>query len=249
MLSTIHKILWWNRLILLASFGLLQLVGVLAVGSVAGYLLLAPTLFFCFLIVGSRRRTFSGQSSFWRAFGLVAGIGLVATSPVLEGLGVTSFSTENMSRFGLAGVGFTILEDHVWLGSGLGTFEPVFKLYENPDGVSRIFANHAHNEYLQWAIETGLPGLLLMAAFLAWWLHRFLKVWSVAKDETFRLKRAAAVATLIVMLHSLVDYPARTPAILAFGALCLSLMVLERRTRPAPSAVEEAGDQPVKVTL
>jgi O-antigen ligase len=234
------------RYIIIATLGLAQLVGILAVGSVAGYLLLAPTLLLSLAIMASRRRSYSGRYSFGLAAILLAGIALVFTSPVLEGLGVTSFSTDGMSRFGMAGVARTALEDHIWLGSGIGTFEPVFKLYEDPSTITRTFANHAHNEYLQWALEAGLPGLALLLAFLGWWLVQFFRVWRSVKDDTARIRRGASVVTLIVFLHSFVDYPARTPAILALGTLCLALMIVPRRTR---ARADKAEPQATQVTL
>ena len=219
----------WARLILLTSLGLTQLVGVLAVGSLAGYLMLGPVLIFSLLITASRRNTYSGRSSLILVAAVVAGALLVASSPVLEGLGISSFSTGGMSRLGMAGVAQDALTDHIWLGSGLGTFEPVFKLYEDPSVVTRVFANHAHNEYLQWALETGLPGLALLLVFLAWWLVAFIRVWAKSKDDTARIRKAASIVTLILFMHSFVDYPVRTPAILTLASLCLALMVLGRR--------------------
>ncbi len=237
------------RYIILATLGAVQLVGVLAVGSVAGYLLLAPTLLFCFLITGSRRRSFSGRTGFGLVAIVVAGILLVATSPLLEGLGKTSFSTEGTSRLGMARVTMEAIEDHIWLGSGLGTFEPVFKLYEDPASVSPTFANHAHNEYLQWTLEMGVPGLLLLGAFIAWWFWKFFWIWSAVKDDTARIRRAASVATLIVMLHSAVDYPARTPAILALSCVCLAVMTLMPRTRMKPDSEDDEAPVSRQVTL
>lgn len=233
------------RLILAIALGLIQLVGVLAGGSTAGYLLLLPALFFSLLIMGSRKRTFSGRSSLVVALVLVASIVLVASSPVLYGFDTDLFVDREMSRFAMASTVLHALDDHIWLGSGIGTFEPVFRLYEDPMSVTSTYANHAHNEYLQWALETGLPGLLLLAGFLAWWLRKFFLVWSAVKDETARLRRAASVATLIIFLHSFVDYPARTPAILAFGSICLALMVLQRRQRAATTTDEVSGARQV----
>ena len=236
----------WARLIILSSLGLTQLVGVLAVGSLAGYLMLGPVLIFTLLITASRKRTYSGRSSLILVAAVVAGALLVASSPVLEGLGISSFSTDGMSRLGMAGVVQDALDDHIWLGSGLGTFEPVFKLYEDTSAVTRTFANHAHNEYLQWALETGLPGLALLLVFLAWWLFAFIRVWARSKDDTARIRKAASIVTLIVFMHSFVDYPVRTPAILALASLCLALMVLGRRQRaPTP----KAGQKTLQVQL
>lgn len=232
------------RLVIIGALSALQIIGIMAVGSVAGYLMLLPILLLSVLVVGSRRRTFSGKYSTAALLAiLIGGTGLVASSPQLSGLGMTSFSDEGMSRLAMARVTSEALDDHIWLGSGLGTFEPVFKLYEDPSGVTATFANHAHNEYLQWALETGLPGLLLLTAFLIWWLWQSAKAWRTTDGETARVRRAASVATLVVFLHSFVDYPARTPAILFFATVCLALLVMERRVRVAADAEADTEAQ------
>lgn len=234
------------RLVVLVSLGLVQLVGVLAVGSVAGYLMLGPVLVLAVLIARRRRGKQSGRSTILLLSALFAGALLVATSPILEGLGITSFSTNDMSRLGIARTAQHALSDHVWLGSGVGTFEPVFKLYEDPQGVTRVFANHAHNDYLQWAIETGLPGLVLLLVFLGWWFGVLSRVWLRSRDNTTRIRKAASAVTLIVFMHSFVDYPIRTPAILTLASVCLALMVLGRRRTVAGSS---GGDTIRRVEL
>lgn len=58
------------------------------------------------------------------------------------------------------------------LGAGPGQFEPAFTLYRSPvhrsfsEAISHSEVNYAHNDFLQVASETGLPGLL---AFLVFW--------------------------------------------------------------------------------
>src|SRR5512134_752486 len=52
-----------------------------------------------------------------------------------------------------------------WLtGSGLGTFLNIFPLY-SPPSVQGIY-DHAHNDYLEFLLETGLGGVLLFACFI-----------------------------------------------------------------------------------
>ena len=44
------------------------------------------------------------------------------------------------------------------LGSGLGTFEDIYRTQERPETVTNAFLNHAHNDYLELWLETGLVG-------------------------------------------------------------------------------------------
>jgi O-antigen ligase len=112
---------------------------------------------------------------------------------------------------------------HFWLlGSGPGSFVPVYKLFEAPGEVTKVFVNHAHSDYLEFALEGGLPGLVLIACLLLWWLRRAATIWFARSSD--RIERAAIVATAAILAHSMVDYPARTSAIAAILAAGFALM-------------------------
>jgi O-antigen ligase len=111
------------------------------------------------------------------------------------------------------------------------------------------YVNHAHNDYLEVALETGLPGILLLLAFLAWFALAALTAWR-SSAEGGNLARAATLVILVVLLHSLVDYPIRTAAVAAvFAASCALLLpprVRRRSSRegakPSTARHIEAGD-------
>lgn len=114
------------------------------------------------------------------------------------------------------------IADHGLAGSGVGTFPSLYPQYEDPVTIERTYVNHAHNDYMEIAFETGVPGMLLLALFLAWWGRRAFAVWrSPNADE---LARAACIASAAILLHSLVDYPLRTAAIATSMAMALALM-------------------------
>jgi O-antigen ligase len=81
-----------------------------------------------------------------------------------------------------------------------------------------LAANHAHNDWAEWAVEGGLPFLVLIA-MLAFWTVR------PALDSLW------GIGAPIVFVHSLVDYPLREPAI---AALLFAIMgSLAARARAA----------------
>ena len=132
------------------------------------------------------------------------------------------------------------LSDHGLLGSGIGTFPKVYPLHENPATIERTYINHAHNDYLELALEAGIPGIILMVAFLAWWASRAFHIWrSPDADE---IARAACIASAAILLHSLVDYPLRTAAIAACMALAVALMAdpARRRLKARPADLRPA---------
>jgi O-antigen ligase len=112
-------------------------------------------------------------------------------------------------------------------GSGSGTFEEVYRLAEEPARVDRFYVNHAHNDYLELAVEAGIVGVVLILLFLAWWWRAARRVFIAAWPDAYAVAGSIVSATLL--LHSLVDFPLRTAAMSAVFAMSLGLMVTPRR--------------------
>jgi O-antigen ligase len=129
------------------------------------------------------------------------------------------------------------------VGTGLGSFQQIYRTYEDPADASRQFVNHAHNDWAELALELSLPGLLLALIFMLWWGRRAAAAWT-GDFSGAALARAAAVAIGVVLFHSLVDYPLRTSAIAAlFGAACaLLLQAPIPEAKPSRSRDGKAGD-------
>ena len=117
----------------------------------------------------------------------------------------------------------------------LGSFPQVYLTYEDDFATVRELVNHAHNDYLEFVMEFGVVGLLLILAFLLWWVRRSLEVWR-SSAEGANLGRAASIIILVVLLHSLVEYPIRTSAIAVLFAVACALMLPPQRAARARSA-------------
>lgn len=113
------------------------------------------------------------------------------------------------------------------LGTGIGSFVPIYASIERlEDLVPDRYANHAHNDFLEFALETGAPGVSLIFCFGAWFLHRSRDVWRrFGPDANLLMARAATVSIGLLMAHELVDYALRTDAILVFFAFASALLV------------------------
>ena len=114
-------------------------------------------------------------------------------------------------------------------GSGLGSFVPVYQFFEKPEGaLLDTYANRAHNDVLEVWLETGVVGLVLMALFALWLMVRFWQVWRSSPADVSSLDpllaRAAAVVLVLLLAHSLVDYPLRTTAMMALFAFSCGLL-------------------------
>jgi O-antigen ligase len=105
-------------------------------------------------------------------------------------------------------------------GWGLGTFSYVYPSFRS--FYSNEFVNRAHNDYLEFAVETGLPGL----AAIFWFLFALYRAglsraahWHTDFSAAVRL--AALVGCTGIVVHSLLDFNLHIPANAAlFFVLC-----------------------------
>ncbi len=141
--------------------------------------------------------------------------------------------------------GLTTIEaarDFMPFGSGMGTFVPVYALYEKPhDLIANVFANRAHNDFLEVWLEAGVAGLALMAVFAVWFVMRCFALWRRVpvglRPIDGALARAATLVVGLLVAHSSVDYPLRTSAMMAVFAFACALMIAP------PEAVRRAEER------
>jgi O-antigen ligase len=109
-------------------------------------------------------------------------------------------------------------------GSGLGSFVPVFQAFEQPQNMTAQFVNHAHDDYLELVIEAGVMGALVLLAGLAWVASAAWRALVRPFGHDPDLPRVAAVVVVLLLVHSVVDYPLRTAALSVVFALGCALM-------------------------
>jgi putative inorganic carbon (hco3(-)) transporter len=93
--------------------------------------------------------------------------------------------------------------DHLWLGVGMGNYEPTYSLYALPLWSAPL--GHAHNYYLNIAAEAGLLGLL---AYLLLWSLALLGAWRVlrrASGWSFGLALGILGVLVHLSVHSFFD--------------------------------------------
>lgn len=223
---------------LAAGGALVIIVGIALNRSLAGYGLAIPAFIASLLIVLPGRN----RARPWIALGsaalLIAAVAALALSPVGErnlGSSTSIQSREVINATTARG----IVEFFPW-GTGLGTFRPVYKLFEDHDRIEPTIVNHAHNDYAELALELGAAGVVLIALFFLWWGAAVWRAWRFADAGPYA--RAASIASAALLVHSLVDYPLRTAALSSCFAMCLGLLV-ERR---APQAAEPSELWPTR---
>ena len=116
------------------------------------------------------------------------------------------------------------------LGSGIGSFDAVYRSVEPLDELDATFFNQAHNEYLEIWLEAGWPGVAIIAAFALWYARRSWRAWKAPPSRERDLQRAASIGIAAIALHSIADYPLRTVALAVVFALCCGLLELAGRS-------------------
>lgn len=100
-------------------------------------------------------------------------------------------------------------------GSGLGGFDPIFRVHEPVDLLAFTYHVHAHNDFLEIALDAGLPGILLLLAALLWWAWASIRAWRAGSSVRYAIPKLGSAILLLVFIASIFDFPARTPMIMA----------------------------------
>ena len=118
-------------------------------------------------------------------------------------------------------------------GTGLGSFVPIYAATEKITDIrTSAFVNRAHNDALEFVLETGIFGIVLMVLFVTWFAWRSYNAWSRPLESfSVAAARAASLGIVALLLHSLVDYPLRTTALATHLACLLGLLILPRDPR------------------
>jgi O-antigen ligase len=104
-----------------------------------------------------------------------------------------------------------LIEDYAIFGSGPGSFYVAFPRYR-PEKVDAFYDN-THNDYAQFAAESGVPGLVLMALFVALSLGTALVAQWKRRDPLMRgISFASVMGVTSILIHSWVDFNLQIPA-------------------------------------
>jgi len=135
------------------------------------------------------------ESPPWRVPALIAGLGLVFSIVV----GWTAFTArlqhitaDGLVRYQLSEASLSMFLANPWKGYGLGTWADVYPAHALFD--RGIFANAAHDDWLQWACDGGVPVLGALLLLFS------------GSVRTAR-RHPWTLGLPIVMLHCVVDFP------------------------------------------
>ncbi len=143
----------------------------------------------------------------------------IGLAPILDRFSVDP--VEDL-RFTIYSTALKGVLDFMPLGSGAGTFPDVYPYYQPSD--LGLFINRAHNDYLEWIFNAGLPALVLIVLGFAMVALGWYRLWIPGKWRTFRYVQAGAgVGVLLMLLHTLVDFNLHKPANAIYFAFLLAV--------------------------
>jgi O-antigen ligase len=112
--------------------------------------------------------------------------------------------------------------DHLWLGTGLGSFALVYPRYQSIP--TDVVWDHAHDDYVEALGETGLLGGLLIVLAVALGLRlAFGNLRDRLRHRLGWIQLGAALGCCGLLLHSLLDFNLHIPANAAWFAVCAAI--------------------------
>jgi O-antigen ligase len=103
-----------------------------------------------------------------------------------------------------------MIPQHPWLGWGAGTYEAVYGEFRSY--TSRFVVDHAHNDYLEALVETGIIGFSMVVAFV---IILYRRAWQALRSSSWsptRPRVAALVGCTGLLVHSFTDFNMHIPA-------------------------------------
>jgi O-antigen ligase len=159
-------------------------------------------------------------------------------------------------RFYIYGDSVSWLRDSPLFGTGLGSFETVYPAYQDMD--LNGLAEHAHSDWLEITLETGLVGLLAAVAAAALLLFGAARSWLAAESSEMRALIGGGLgAAAAFSIHSLFEFAFQIPgnAVVFFGLVGFLLSAplwkdkAALRVRPRPPRAWAAAAALVVFTL
>lgn len=218
---------------------LLVLIGVLIGGSRAGLACTVLAMLAGLLMAWTdwRARPVPSAARGPRPLALLAaaalGVALVIAAFLVTGRApaaadVLANSAIEDIRWSLWPILVAMIGDHWLAGTGFGSFEAAYRIYEPTALLMPLYINQAHNDWAQLVIEGGLPAMLCLFAIVG---HVIAAIIAFARHGGPMAQGAAIFWTawlVIMMAASLVDYPLRTPTFQAVSIWLLLCLAQDR---------------------
>lgn len=239
----------WYRLAMMVI-----LVALLFTKVLGAILALAVALLVMLVIFLSRwgRERFRGEFRFILA---VYGFLLIGAGAYFAWHGgMVAFQAKERSyqqRWDTYRVALEIAKDHPWTGIGLGQLGVQYPRYQakpfvndaDPSRHPYTYTEHVHNEFLQFWVEGGIPGLAFFAALLLVYGVSVARFWKTSGWEGERDWMMGTVAAMIALLvQALTNFPLQiAPTAVLFGLYLAAPLALGPQAKGRALGVPRQG--------
>jgi O-antigen ligase len=147
---------------------------------------------------------------------------------------------ETEGRLPLWRSGIHLIRNWPVFGTGLGTFGVAFRRYQNV--ILERFADHAHNDYLEFTAELGIVGIVLLFVPILWLWGRMIRAFLSEPGRYRGSVLLGCVGSIFAILcHTVTDFNLHIPANALVFAVILGIGYKAASESKAASATAKAG--------
>ena len=162
-----------------------------------------------------------GGRPFWGIMGLIAFVmalvSLTAFSPKLEAR-LNQAHAAVVDRAAINHVSSKAIAANPWVGYGAGTYNEVYRMFVSTP--NKVAIGHAHNSWLEIAVEKGLPATALWLLTLAIMAYKLAQ--TVVTSRGRYPQAATGLAALMLLgLHGWVDFSPHNPGVAVLMAVLM----------------------------
>jgi len=139
-------------------------------------------------------------------FALFSYLLYLGIDPIIDRFYKTDLTRE--ARFTVWSGTLNAFKDFYLTGSGLGTFINIFPLYA-PRDMGAIY-DHVHNDYLEFILEAGIVGTVLLVLFLFFFVRCIIRGKWLWETGIVRMSILSSITTMVV--HSIFDFNLHIPS-------------------------------------
>jgi O-antigen ligase len=202
-----------DQLPLLGLFTLLPIGALFLSASRGGIISVVAEVGFLAILIAARRR----EKKVLGAGALILAMAAILVSWLGIGRALDRFATYQKLeaseglRAEMLHSSVRIYHDHWIIGTGLGTLQEIFPLYESI--YNGLVVNHSHNDYAEALAETGSVGGFVWLVFL---ILLFWNAWKLLRGDadarSFAYRTGALVACLGLLVHAGADFNFHIPS-------------------------------------
>jgi len=221
--------------IILGIFIILQVLGVWFSRSRSGVIVifLEFIFFFGMMALFSRTETLRSHQTL-RVLQIIFIIALIIIVYTGASSTIDRFTTEKLNQEGRFQYWTTLtrmVQDFPLWGSGLGTFAVVYPAYES--GKTYGLLLHAHNDYLEFLLEIGIGGMLLLFGGIIYILINTYLGWTKRRNYKVKTMVLGGMTSILgLAIHSLTDFNLHIPANTVIFSMIISFTLILVYWRP-----------------